>query len=160
MNKVGTTYVLWLGGLLGFAGLHRLYNGEVRTGLLWLFTWGLFGVGQLADLILIPKMVESHNARLSSGQGNAAQIQTIEISAPASSGRLGSNFAHQQVIIALLKAADARGGKLSVTQGVMATGIGFADIEALLSDMLKSGYVEVSNDPDTGVILYEFKELS
>ncbi|MBW4419006.1 MAG: NINE protein [Myxacorys californica WJT36-NPBG1] len=160
MNKVGTTYVLWLGGLLGFAGLHRLYNGEVRTGLLWLFTWGLFGVGQLADLIFIPKMVESHNARLGSGQGTVPQIQAVALAQTPIADPLGLRFSKQQILIDLLKAADARGGKLSVTQGVMATGIGFIEIEALLGDMLKSGYVDVSNDPETGIVLYEFKELS
>ncbi len=54
MNRVGTAYVLWLGGLFGIAGLHRLYNGKIWTGLLWLFSGGLFGVGQLADLLFIP----------------------------------------------------------------------------------------------------------
>lgn len=160
MNKVGTTYVLWLGGLLGFAGLHRLYNGEVRTGLLWLFTWGLFGVGQLADLIFIPKMVESHNARLSSGQGVVPHIQAVALAQTPNAEPLVLRLSRQQILIDLLKAADARGGKLSVTQGVMATGIGFVEVESLLGDMLRSGYVEVSNDPETGIVLYEFKELS
>jgi len=39
--------------LLGFLGLHRFYVGKVGTGLVWLFTLGFLGVGQIFDLVLI-----------------------------------------------------------------------------------------------------------
>ncbi|MCP4455112.1 MAG: protein kinase [Planctomycetes bacterium] len=35
------------------AGCQRFYAGKIKTGLLWLFTGGLFGIGQFIDLILI-----------------------------------------------------------------------------------------------------------
>lgn len=35
------------------AGLHRLYVGKVKSGLLWLFTFGLLGFGQLYDMVMI-----------------------------------------------------------------------------------------------------------
>ena len=39
--------------LFGFNGLHRFYVGKIWTGLLWFFTAGLLGVGQIIDIILI-----------------------------------------------------------------------------------------------------------
>lgn len=170
MNKVGVAYVLWLGGLVGMSGLHRLYNGEKKTGLLWLGTFGLFGFGQLLDLILIPKMVEVHNARLSEQyhplleQNPSLKIQTIAFRGSkfigAKSPRLiEPPILQQKATIELLKAAESRGGKLSVTQGVMATGLSFRQVETLLKEMLKTGYVEIGNDPETGIVLYEFNEL-
>ncbi len=35
------------------AGMQRFYVGKVGTGILWLFTWGFFGIGQLIDIIMV-----------------------------------------------------------------------------------------------------------
>ena len=60
----------------------------------------------------------------------------------------------------LLQAAERKGGSLTVTQGVSATGTGFGEVEAILKEMLKSGYVRIGNDPITGAVTYYFDELN
>ena len=45
--------ILCAGIFLGFGGLHRFYAGKIGTGLLWFFTGGLLGIGQLIDFIMI-----------------------------------------------------------------------------------------------------------
>ena len=42
----------------------------------------------------------------------------------------------------------------------MATGLPFKKVERALRDMLGAGYVDVQNDPETGVVRYVFHELA
>ena len=62
MESTGTSYLLWLLCLIGACGIHRRYNGRIITGVIWLLTGGLFLIGQIIDLFLIPGMAERANA--------------------------------------------------------------------------------------------------
>nr|WP_259642188.1 TM2 domain-containing protein [Pseudomonas syringae] len=52
---------------LGFLGAHRFYYGKPVTGTIWFFTFGLFGIGWLIDLFLIPSMDRDADLRFTPG---------------------------------------------------------------------------------------------
>ena len=58
MTKKSTAYLFWLFSLFGLFGIHRFYLGKPISGYIYLCTLGLFGFGQLVDLLLIPNLVE------------------------------------------------------------------------------------------------------
>ena len=158
-TKVSSAYILWLGCLLQLHGLHRLYNGKVFTGLLWLFTFGLLGVGQVIDLVLIPNMVDEHNTKLRASLG-VSEFGVPLYEPVVATSIVNPKYTRSQLMVKLLKAAANRAGKLSVTQAVMDTGASFAEVETTLREMLKTGYIAIENHPDSGVVIYHLLELS
>jgi TM2 domain-containing membrane protein YozV len=56
--------VAWLlQTFLGAFGVHRFYMGKIGTGLLWLFTGGLFLIGWLYDFCTLNTQVDELNRR-------------------------------------------------------------------------------------------------
>lgn len=45
----------------GWAGLPRFYLGKIGTGLLWLFTGGVFGIGWVYDFLTMNRQVDEKN---------------------------------------------------------------------------------------------------
>lgn len=57
-------YILWI---FGFMGAHRFYYGRPISGIIWLLTLGLFFIGWIIDLFLIPGMDEAADRRYIDG---------------------------------------------------------------------------------------------
>jgi TM2 domain-containing membrane protein YozV len=60
-------YLLWI---FGFMGAHRFYYGKQVSGTIWFFTLGLFFVGWIVDLFLIPSMDKQADWRFTDGPIN------------------------------------------------------------------------------------------
>jgi len=58
-------YILWI---FGFIGSHRFYYGRPVSGTIYFFTFGLFLIGWIVDLILIPSMDDNADVRYIAGR--------------------------------------------------------------------------------------------
>ena len=155
MKDKTPAYLLWCGWMVGLAGLHRIYLGRYGTGFLYLFTWGLFGFGQIFDLFQINRMVEDENNRiLIRDLGGAEALAAAARPAGYLPRRAPRNTEELQVSLA--QAAEESGGKLTVSEAVALTGRSFKDVEKVLNRMVVDGYIDVENDEETGVLVYRF----
>lgn len=57
-------YLVWI---FGFIGSHRFYFGKPLTGTLYFFTLGIFFIGWIVDLFLIPSMEREADLRFQPG---------------------------------------------------------------------------------------------
>ncbi len=57
-------YILWI---FGFLGAHRFYFGKPISGTIYFFTLGIFFIGWIVDLFLIPSMERQADIRFVPG---------------------------------------------------------------------------------------------
>jgi TM2 domain-containing membrane protein YozV len=60
-------YLLWI---FGFLGAHRFYYGRPVSGTVYLFTFGLFGIGWIIDLFLMPSLEAQADQSFAAGPVN------------------------------------------------------------------------------------------
>lgn len=60
-------YILWI---FGFFGAHRFYYGRPISGTVYFFTGGIFLIGWIVDLFLIPSLDRQADARYTNGEFN------------------------------------------------------------------------------------------
>ncbi len=59
MKSKLVAFLLWF--FLGWLSMHRFYVGKIGSGILYLLTGQLLGIGWIVDLFLIGGMVETCN---------------------------------------------------------------------------------------------------
>lgn len=132
------------------AGFQARYPAYYLVGILYALPSLLLGVARVASLrlFLLGWIVSFVHAYL-----RQAEIDRRIATGPSSA------TPDEALRLALLNAALTHGGYLSVTQGVIATGATFAEVERTLNAMVASGYVFTRHNPSTGVLEYVFTEM-
>jgi TM2 domain-containing membrane protein YozV len=66
-HSIPIGYVFWI---FGFTGSHRFYYGRPISGTIWFLTGGLFLIGWIIDLFLIPSMDRQADHQFRAGRIN------------------------------------------------------------------------------------------
>ena len=143
-RSIPLSYVLWCFSLLGVCGLQRFYNRKPFSGMLWLLTFGLCGIGQLIDLFLIPEMVAQAN-HPSLAAGSAAPMNT-------------SSFPSiERQLLELARQTNARGFTLNdaMLDLQLARDEGSETVKEEIERLLHAGLLDVGNDERGRVIYFE-----
>ncbi len=159
MKSKATAYILWCAWLLGFGGIHRIYCGKYLSGIIWLFTWGLLGFGQVVDLALIPGMVDERNLKniMLRGGNTNTQNQTVVVNvgeaiAPQAKASPLVSKSDTQLILELAK---NNGGTLTLSDCIIATGKPTSQVKELVGNLCADGVLEIDNHPTSGAVVYK-----
>ncbi len=144
MRSTGIAYLLWSLWLFGFAGIHRFYLGKPISGLIWLLTWGLFGMGQIFDLFIIPGMVEEKNYQY------RVRLRELEYQKLLPTVTANTPASETQLILKLLSERT----EATLADCVLATGKDTSEVKALLEQMQRDELIEVGNRERDGAIVY------
>lgn len=163
MKSSGIAFLLWCAWIFGFGGIHRFYLGKYGTGFLYLFTWGLFGIGQVIDLFRLNGMVEHENLKWQIRQGPTVNIQEhTDYAAPAHSSDQASYRESESDLnpaktleTTILKLARKFQGRLTPLELAANSSLSLEEADKSLEDFVRKGYANMIVT-DVGNIVYEF----
>jgi TM2 domain-containing membrane protein YozV len=137
-RSLALSYLLWCLCLVGVCGLQRFYNRKPLSGLLWLFTFGFCYIGQLIDLLLLPKLVRQANHALL--VESADRVDGIPI---------------ERQLLALARRAGERGFTLNdaVLELQLPPGVDSGVVREEIQRLLHSELLDVGND-ERGRVVY------
>jgi hypothetical protein len=165
MYSVGIAYLLWLLSGCGALGLHRFYLGKIPTGILWMCTAGLAGIGSIYDLITLPRQVREANIRRVLSDPEAYSRQAVPNNAQASENWRYANDAQTRIIREkdsleriILRQAKENSGILTVSEVALAANVPLEEAKKALDILVNKGFAEL-RVRKSGTLVYTLPEF-
>lgn len=148
MYSVIVAYVLWFVSGFGALGFHRFYLGKIGTGIIYLCTGGLCGLGGLFDLFYIPTMVRETN--LAVRYRNVLTHETDVLSQTATK---------ESIEKVILRSGKKNHGIITPGEVVIEGDMSLDEAKNYLEKLVAKGYAEM-RIRKSGVIVYVFPEFA
>jgi TM2 domain-containing membrane protein YozV len=158
MYNVAIAYILWLLSGFGALGFHRFYLGKIPTGLLWMFTGGLVGIGSIFDFFTLPSQVREANFRQAIIDDSIRRKVGGNPWRNVSDGQSRIVRDKEPVEKVILRLAKANKGILTVSEVALAADITIEDAKKDLEAMVKKGFAEL-RVRQSGTIVYTIPDL-
>ncbi len=158
MYSVLVAYFLWFIGGFGALGLHRFYLGKMGTGLLYLLTGGLAGIGGMYDFFTLPMQVRSANIetryRHALTRGSLNDVTRGGVTRRPSN-RPGGRETLERVI---LKTAKANRGIATPSEIALEANTSLDEAKKQLEQLVSKGFAEVRVSR-SGKLVYVFPDF-
>ncbi|MFW5975791.1 MAG: TM2 domain-containing protein [Alkalispirochaetaceae bacterium] len=141
-RSLSTAYLFWLPSLFGVAGLHRFYLGKPFSGVVFLLTGGLFGIGTIYDAITMGSQVREAEIedRLARPLGYDDEGDYV---IKVSRGGGGRRREPENLEHVILRMAKERDGVVSPTQVALEAGCSAEEAREHLEKMVREGFAEI-----------------
>jgi hypothetical protein len=155
--SVRTAYILWLPSLFGIAGLQRFYLGKVGTGLIYLFTGGLFGLGTIYDAFTLPEQVRTERLKRRYMDVLEREDEAL-LGGRAPGGGTAGDDRPMSLEHVILKSAKENHGTVSPGQIALEARVSTEKARAELERLSSKGFCEV-RVRTSGALVYTFPEF-
>jgi len=149
-------YLLWLISGFGALGFHRFYLGKIGSGLLYVLTGGLFGIGCVYDLFTLPLQVREANLRI--GWRNALYERPMR-EVGNSSARSSEKEKKESLERVILRTAKKNNGITTPTEVALEGDRSLDEAKSALDKLVAKGYAELRVSKN-GSLLYFFSDFS
>jgi len=153
MKSKGTAYLLWF--FLGLIGVHRFYLEKIGTGILYLLTFGFFGVGWFIDLFTLGGQVDTYNAihggaRVQQNQQQSQNI-VVNVAAPTAGAAPVVQISAEKQVLSLAHTNQI----LTTKQIVAQTTLELDEAEEVLKKLVSKGLAKELVESN-GTLKYDF----